>query len=88
TAPELARSAIGRVLDAIAEVTPHLAARGTEFADELRAAHRRVRQSADHAVRGLTVTPAGDPDILGVYVALPYVPDTTDTASTDTGASR
>jgi hypothetical protein len=88
TAPEFARSAISRVLDGLDAVAPHLTVRGTEFADELRAAHRRVRQSADHAVRGLTVTPAGDPDILGVYVALPYVPDMTDTASTNAGASH
>jgi superfamily II DNA or RNA helicase len=88
TAPEFARSAISRVLDGLDAVAPHLSARGTEFADELREAHRRVRRSADHAVRGLTVTPAGDPDILGVYVALPHTPDDTSTASTDTGASR
>ena len=89
TAPEFARSAIRRVLDGLHTVTPHLTERGKEFAEELREAHRRVRRSVDQAVRGLIVTPAGDADILGVYVCLPYVPDgsTADSITTDTGAS-
>ena len=83
TAPEFAARSISRVLDGLAAVTPYLAERGVAFAEELREAHRRVRRSVDQAVRGLTVTPARDPDILGVYVYLPYTPEST----TETGAS-
>ena len=73
TDTEFARSAITRILDGLPDVTPHVNQRAGEFAAELRDAHRRVRGAASQAVRGLTVTPAGDADILGVYVYLPYV---------------
>jgi superfamily II DNA or RNA helicase len=72
TAPEFARAAIGRVLDGLDTIMPHVNLRGTEFAEELREAHRRVRRSTDQAVRGVRVTVAGDADILGTYVCLPY----------------
>jgi superfamily II DNA or RNA helicase len=74
TDTEFAYSAIARILDGIAAITPHVNERAGEFAAELRDAHRRVRGAVSQAVRGLTVTPAGDADILGVYVYLPYVP--------------
>ena len=53
---------------------PEVNRRAQEYAAELRDAHRRVRRTVDQAVRGLTVTPAGDADILGVYVYLPAQP--------------
>jgi len=71
TATEFAQAAIRRVLDGLPEVMPELARRGAGFAEDLREAHRRVRRSADHAVRGITVTAQGDADILGTYVYLP-----------------
>jgi hypothetical protein len=70
---------ITRVLPTLDKTLPHLRERGREFAGELRLAHRRVRQATETAVRGLQVTPAGDADILGVYVYLP-----TDTGLTST----
>jgi hypothetical protein len=67
-----ARTAIRRVLDGLHAVIPELNQRGEGFATELREAHRRVRRSTDQAVRGIRVTVAGDADILGTYVYLPY----------------
>ena len=71
TLPEFTGSAITTILDGLGEVRPEVNRRAEEFAAELRDAHRRVRRTVDQAVRGLTVTPAGDADILGVYVYLP-----------------
>jgi superfamily II DNA or RNA helicase len=69
---QLAERNITTMLSGLDEVSPHVNGRAAEFAAELRDAHRRVRRSVDQVVRGLTVTPAGDADILGVYVYLPY----------------
>ena len=71
TATEFAHAAIRRVLDGLPQVMPEVNRRGTEFANDLWEAHRRVRRSADHAIRGITVTAQGDADILGTYVYLP-----------------
>jgi superfamily II DNA or RNA helicase len=71
TMPEFAARTISRVLSGLDEVLPHVNARGAEFAEELREAHRRVRRISDQAVRGVRVPLAGDADILGVYVCLP-----------------
>jgi hypothetical protein len=71
TLPEFTGSAITTILNGLDEVRPEVNRRAEEFAAELRDAHRRVRRTVDQAVRGLTVTPAGDGDILGVYVYLP-----------------
>ena len=71
TLPEFTGSAITTILAGLGEVRPEVNRRAGEFAAELRDAHRRVRRTVDQAVRGLTVTPAGDGDILGVYVYLP-----------------
>jgi superfamily II DNA or RNA helicase len=71
TMPEFAERTISTVLSGLDEVLPHVNARGAEFAEELREAHRRVRRGADQAVRGVRVSVAGDADILGVYVCLP-----------------
>ncbi len=43
-----------------------------ERAEVLREAHRRVRRSASAIVRGVSVEPQLPPDVLGVYVYLPY----------------
>jgi superfamily II DNA or RNA helicase len=72
TAPEFAANAISRVLFGLDSVLPHVNERGAELAEELREAHRRVRRITDQAVRGVRVSVAGDADILGVYVCLPY----------------
>lgn len=71
TLPEFTGSAITTILTGLGEVRPEVNRRAGEFAAELRDAHRRVRRTVDQAIRGLTVTPAGDGDILGVYVYLP-----------------
>jgi hypothetical protein len=75
TAPEFARTAIGRILEGLQEVLPEVNRRGAELADELREAHRRVRRSTDQAVRGVRVMLQGDADILGTYVYLPFTAD-------------
>ena len=75
TAPEFARAAVSRILDGLPEVLPEVNRRGTEIAEELREAHRRVRRSTDQAVRGVQVTMQGDADILGTYVYLPFTAD-------------
>jgi superfamily II DNA or RNA helicase len=75
TAPEVTRKSIRQVLDGLDEILPEVNRRGSEFADQLREDHRRVRRAADRAVRGLRVAVAGDADILGCYIYLPYVPD-------------
>lgn len=43
-----------------------------ERAEALREAHRRVRRSASTIVRGVNVEPQLPPDVLGMYVYLPY----------------
>jgi hypothetical protein len=80
TAPELARSALRRVLAALADndgnsLSAEANRRGPAYATQLYEDHRRVRRSSSDALRGLKVTVAGDPDILGIYVYLPYTPD-------------
>jgi hypothetical protein len=54
----------------------HLAPRLEELlrerAEALRDAHRRVRRSASVTVRGISVEPQLPPDVLGMYVYLPY----------------
>jgi hypothetical protein len=72
TALELGRQNIKQILAGLDAALPEVSRRGEEFAAELREAHRRVRRAAEQAVRGLRVTVAGDADILGCYVYLPY----------------
>ena len=83
TAPELARSALRRVLAVVDEsggngsysLRAEANRRGPGYATQLYEDHRRVRRSSSDALRGLKVTVAGDADILGIYVYLPYTPD-------------
>jgi len=83
TAPELARSALRRVLAVMDEsggngsysLRAEASRRGPGYATQLYEDHRRVRRSSSDALRGLKVTVAGDADILGIYVYLPYTPD-------------
>jgi superfamily II DNA or RNA helicase len=69
--PELARQAIQRALGELGKVASHLEAIAASLADEQLAAHRKVRAASGAARRGLSVTPSGPPDVLGVYVYLP-----------------
>ncbi|MFD9504394.1 helicase-related protein [Streptomyces sp. NPDC060035] len=67
---------ITRALDELAEVEDHLTAHGDQVARRLEAAHQRVREAAGErgrargaaAARRITAEPAGEPDLLGVYV--------------------
>ncbi len=52
-------------------LAPRLEQLARERAEALREAHRRVRRAASISVR-VTVEPQLPPDILGVYVYLPY----------------
>ena len=69
--PELARQVIQRALGEIGKVVPHLEATAASLADEQLAAHRKVRAASGAMRRGLSATPSGPPDVLGVYVYLP-----------------
>ncbi|WP_030901212.1 helicase-related protein [Streptomyces sp. NRRL S-474] len=79
--PELRHRTIRRALGELElpEVSEHLLRRGAGLADQLAAAHLRVREAAGErgralgaaAARRITVTPAGPPDRLGVYVFVP-----------------
>ncbi len=53
-------------------ISPRLEQLARERADELREAHRRVRRSASLAIRNVSVAPQLPPDVLGMYVYLPY----------------
>jgi len=68
-----AQSFISRVLDNLADITPHLDAHGDELAGRIVASHRRVRSAAGEIRRGLSVTVERPADLLGVYVFIPEV---------------
>jgi hypothetical protein len=70
-APELQRDALQRILDGIPVITPALEQAARDRAQELLAAHARVRSAA--RLRGISqkVEPQLPPDLLGVYVFLP-----------------
>jgi superfamily II DNA or RNA helicase len=51
------------------ELQPHLLRR----AEELEAAHKRIRQPLDLPIRGLTLAPQQPPDLLGLFILQPYV---------------
>lgn len=53
------------------QLAPRLAELARERAEILREAHRRVRRAASLSVR-VTVEPQLPPDVLGIYVYLPY----------------
>ena len=71
TAPDFARSTLDRVLSGLDATTAHLDAVGEDLADELLAAHRRVRSASGEIVRGVQVRAQQPADVLGVYVYLP-----------------
>lgn len=66
-----AESFIGRALDNLADLTPHLDDTGDMLAERIDASHRRVRQAAGEIKRGLSVKVERPADVLGVYVFLP-----------------
>lgn len=70
-APELQRDALQRILDGIPAIAPALEKAARDRADELLAAHARVRSAA--RLRGISqrVEPQLPPDLLGIYVFLP-----------------
>jgi superfamily II DNA or RNA helicase len=70
-APELQRDALQRILDGIPAIAPALEQAARDRAQELLAAHARVRSAA--RLRGISqrVEPQLPPDLLGVYVFLP-----------------
>ncbi|WP_040491064.1 helicase-related protein [Ilumatobacter nonamiensis] len=63
--------ALQRVLDGLDELSEHLDGMARTSADELLAAHRRVREGAQAAKRGLSVRAVTPVDVVGVYVLLP-----------------
>jgi superfamily II DNA or RNA helicase len=68
---DLARPQAQRVLDGLAGLAPELGQRADQLAVELLESHRRVREGAGAARRGLKVTAQHPVDVLGAYVYLP-----------------
>ena len=68
---ELARAQLQRALDILPALQDELDRRGADIADGTVEAHRRVRQTAGIARRGLTARLLPPADVLGVYVLLP-----------------
>jgi hypothetical protein len=70
--PDRARHVVQRVVDDYEQIRPHLEAVAYHRAEELLQAHRRVRSAA--RMRGVRyrVEPQLPPDVLGVYVYLPF----------------
>jgi hypothetical protein len=71
TAADQAAEALQRILNGIDALTPHLDQEAHEAANELLAAHRRVRSGAGAPRRGLDVRAETPVDLVGVYVLLP-----------------
>ena len=68
---ELARAQLQRALDLLPALQDELDRRGADIADGTVEAHRRVRQTAGMARRGLSARLLPPADVLGVYVLLP-----------------
>jgi superfamily II DNA or RNA helicase len=68
---ELARAQLHRALDLLPALHGELDRRGADIADGTVEAHRRIRQTAGMARRGLTARLLPPADVLGVYVLLP-----------------
>lgn len=67
----VAHDAIGKALDGLAELTPHLESVASEHADRLLGAHRRARAGAGATRRGLAVTAQRPVDVLSIQLFLP-----------------
>lgn len=62
---------VARVLDNLADLTPHLDACGELLAQRMIESHRRVRAATGEIRRGLSMKVERPADLLGVYVYLP-----------------
>ncbi|WP_214407392.1 DEAD/DEAH box helicase [Pseudonocardia lacus] len=71
TDPGFAERTMERVLSNLDAVAEHLDTVGEDLADELLAAHRRVRSASGEIVRGVHVRVQPGADVLGAYVYLP-----------------
>ena len=72
---EQAATFVHRVVDGFASLQPHLDEAARRRADDLYEAHRRVRTAA--RMRGVSyqVKPQLPPDVLGIFVYLPAMPE-------------
>ncbi|MGH9542804.1 MAG: DEAD/DEAH box helicase [Terriglobales bacterium] len=70
-AADIARAHLGRLLNELPALSPHLDAAARRRADDLLAAHRRVRRAARLSVGQISVEPKLPADFLGVYLYLP-----------------
>jgi superfamily II DNA or RNA helicase len=70
-APDIARAHLARILQELPALAPSLHAAVRARADELLAAHRRVRRAARLGLGQISVEPKLPADILGVYLYLP-----------------
>lgn len=69
----VAHDAMGKALDGLSALTPHLESVAEEHADRLLGAHRRARAGAGAVRRGLMVTAQRPVDVLSVQLLLPEV---------------
>jgi hypothetical protein len=69
--PELAADFVLRVVEGVQDLLPQLERLGQAYADELLAAHRRVRTAGRRRGVRFSVSHESPPDILGLYVFLP-----------------
>lgn len=70
-APDIARAHLGRLLEELPLLAPSLDAAASSRANDLLAAHRRVRRAARLSLGQISVEPKLPADILGVYLYLP-----------------
>lgn len=72
TDPDFASRTAKKILDDLPSTTDYLNAEAERLARELSESHRRVRAESGQLRRGLTVSAQKPPDLLGVYVYLPF----------------
>lgn len=70
-APEQAAQFLERALRVVDGVQERLDEHGETLAEEIDAAHRRVRSASADIVRGLKVRPERPSDLLGLYIFMP-----------------
>ena len=69
--PEQARELVGRVVEGLAHLGPHLEETARARAEAIREAHDRVRRAARVTGTRTTVEPKLPVDVLGTYILLP-----------------
>lgn len=71
-APDIAKFMLNDVISKLGSIRKPLAELARMRAEKVLASHRRVRKALDGAAVARDVKVQGDPDILGVYLLMPY----------------